>query len=801
MRELPEQWSVSYTVPGDDTPRHEQLITVLFLIGTLGVAIPVMLFLGVEPLTTQELIDAALIFVVYLSVASAGVVLNLRVRSLSLSLTDIPLVLCVLLLQPIMALTVVVCYLTVLWVFGRRVLVRAIFNLGNSAVELTIMYVLLRFLPVGELSNPWTWISVLIAVSVTGTSISVMVLGYLDFINGTKVSPFTRDIQIPQLLAGAFGTVVGCATVFLLEKSIWAAGPCVALICLAALFHQFVWGYSSRVKALNNFRDRADNVGEDERSVLQVLAEQASHLLSGCYAEVHVGTFGLPTDTQVLHAFKDYPDHPAFRRQREDKSVVVAVFDRDQGCQGIIRVAHRDHALGSFQPGQTRILRLLVGLASSRWRSAALFQRSQREGARDQLTGIGNRIFLLDFLADRKDAGRLVKMRIDMMARITTAFGIDVASGVIQQVVVLLEEFKATQEDVQIARVGDETFAVWLPGSCDTTVEQLHDIMGQEIVVGPLRITLDFAIGYTDVAPGTAAQSMLHQAHSAVTSAVLTRSAKPVRFDADDVALTRDRVALSEDLRHAIIECDIDLAFQPKIDPATGIVVGGEALARWYHHSRGFIPPDEFIELAENSNQMQAMTNLVLHRALTLCGFWQTEHPGVGVSINVSPKNLIDPLFADEVAEALEDHNVPASMLTIEVTETAMMTDPEAVVQGLQKLRQAGVAVSVDDFGTGYSSLSYLRDLPITEAKIDKSFVMSLSSDAKARNMIQHMVPLLHSVGVTVVAEGVEDQETREFLASVKCDFAQGYAIARPMAVEAFTEWLVTHELNPIGHK
>jgi EAL domain-containing protein (putative c-di-GMP-specific phosphodiesterase class I) len=250
------------------------------------------------------------------------------------------------------------------------------------------------------------------------------------------------------------------------------------------------------------------------------------------------------------------------------------------------------------------------------------------------------------------------------------------------------------------------------------------------------------------------------------------------------------RLGLVSELREAISAGGLQLFYQPKIglgDPAGSVSV--EALSRWIHPSRGFIAPDEFIAIAEQTGLIMPLTDWVVTTALTQCRTWLDDGVDVSISVNVSARVLRDPAFPSRLAEALEATRVPASRLTLEITETAIMDDVEHTVDVLWELRRAGVKLSIDDLGVGQSSLAYLKRLPVHEVKIDKSFVMSMVDDPDDDAIVCAVVGLAHRLGMTIVAEGVETERIRDRLVEIECDVAQGFWYSRPMPATDVVSW------------
>jgi diguanylate cyclase (GGDEF)-like protein len=246
---------------------------------------------------------------------------------------------------------------------------------------------------------------------------------------------------------------------------------------------------------------------------------------------------------------------------------------------------------------------------------------------------------------------------------------------------------------------------------------------------------------------------------------------------------SKDRLELIEDLLVAMADRAFYLCYQPQIDLHTGAVRGVEALIRWPHPTRGLVPPDVFIPLAERARLMGPLTDLVLSIALAQCAEWQTRGTSISVAVNISTTNLLDEGLPHRIAEHLHEHRLTPAQLVVEITETTLMVDPEQARRVINELHSLGVRISVDDFGTGYSSMAYLRDLPVDELKLDRVFLDGIADHPTGRTaaIARSTLHLGHALGVTVLAEGVEDAATLDLLTSWGYDSAQGYYLGRPV--------------------
>jgi EAL domain-containing protein (putative c-di-GMP-specific phosphodiesterase class I) len=291
---------------------------------------------------------------------------------------------------------------------------------------------------------------------------------------------------------------------------------------------------------------------------------------------------------------------------------------------------------------------------------------------------------------------------------------------------------------------------------------------------------------------GAEVGSLMRRADVAMYLAKETRSEIEVYDPARDRHST-NRLGLLAALRHAIDAGDLDLHYQPKVDLLSSGFVGMEALLRWNHPDRGPIAPDEFIPLAETSGLMHRLTSYVIDKALSQVAEWRTQGLDVVMAVNVSARDLHGGELARTISEGLARHRVPATHLQLELTERTLMAEHTRVMDTLDALEALDVSLSLDDFGTGYSSMFMLKRLPVTEIKVDRSFVSRLVEGDDDESIVRSIIELAHALGMQAVAEGVETEDTWQRLRALGCDSAQGFLIARPMPAEQATLWLHEH--------
>ncbi|WP_345770332.1 putative bifunctional diguanylate cyclase/phosphodiesterase [Blastococcus saxobsidens] len=344
-----------------------------------------------------------------------------------------------------------------------------------------------------------------------------------------------------------------------------------------------------------------------------------------------------------------------------------------------------------------------------------------------------------------------------------------------------------------LARLGGDEFAVLLPGAgLDDALlraERLRALVLEPFVVHGVRLHVGVSVGVaTGPVPAATVIELLRCADAAMYEAKNARDG--VRSYVPDVRSGGgDRLRTMEDLRTALDEGQLVVHLQPQVALHGRSVVGVEALVRWEHPERGLLSPAVVLPAAEQAGLLRPLTDAVLDLALRAAVRWWSTDP-VPVSVNLSAANVTDVDLPAKVAAALARHDLPAEALTLELVEDTLMTDPDRGRTVLGELRRLGVRTSIDDYGTGYSSLAYLRHLPADELKLDRSLTHDVGRDDRATAIVRHTVALAHDLGLTLVAEGVEDEATAAVLTDLGCDVAQGWAIARPMPVEDFLGWL-----------
>ncbi|WP_322999570.1 putative bifunctional diguanylate cyclase/phosphodiesterase [Castellaniella sp.] len=432
-----------------------------------------------------------------------------------------------------------------------------------------------------------------------------------------------------------------------------------------------------------------------------------------------------------------------------------------------------------------------------------LMQRAlAHQASHDSLTNLLNRGDILHRLQARTmqepdKAWMLVISNIDGFKEVNGALGHDVGDRLLQAVARRFRDHLGPA--CVLARLGSDEFTFLLdtadPARADAQVRGLLEAIREPFTVNALQVRINCSFGlaaYPEHAH--AADELIRCADTAMRRAKREGLGVAV-FDIRDRARVQDRQLLRADLRAALAQGQFLLHLQPKIalgseTLAAGTPVGFEALTRWQHPERGLVPPAQFIPVIEVSDLIHPFTRWVVDQAVAACVRLQAIHPGIVMAVNISARNLLDEYFPQQVEDALIHHSLDPSLLELEVTESVIMADPARSLRTLYALHALGVRLSIDDFGTGYSSFAYLNRLPVDALKIDQSFVAGMVGDADLRAIVRSIIEMSHTLGLQVIAEGIETCAVRDMLRDLGCDVGQGYGIGRPMPEDQAAAWL-----------
>nr|WKF62065.1 putative signaling protein [Paraburkholderia busanensis] len=432
----------------------------------------------------------------------------------------------------------------------------------------------------------------------------------------------------------------------------------------------------------------------------------------------------------------------------------------------------------------------------------------------DTLTGLPNRVSFnerlheaIDEAAKRNGSTAMLMLDMDRFKYVNDMLGHRIGDLLLHEVGNRLSACLPSPSDT-VARLGGDEFAVLLPdgdlNAARRVANRILKTLEQPILLEGQVVDVAASIGIvTFPHDGTDAHVLLRRADVAMYSAKRDNSSVSV-FAHHDELPGAERLSLMSGLRHAIEHGELRLYYQPKLDLATNTMAHVEALVRWEHPLRGMVPPGEFIPFAEQTGFIRRISRWVVGEAVAQCARWHAKGLELSVSVNVSARDLVGSDLPDVLAALLHNHGFAPRWLWIEITESALMDDPSHAMATLDRLHGLGIRLSIDDFGTGYSSLSYLKRMPVDELKIDRSFVTGMVKDASDEVIVRSTIALAHNMGLSVVAEGVEDAQTLERLRALGCDVAQGYHLSRPLTADALETWMARRadtaqhdEVNP----
>ncbi len=769
--------------------------------------------------------------------AELGVVhLRLGRDAYAFSMMEIPLVIGLFFIRPDL---LVLCRLAgalLAFVVRRKDVQKAAFNLALFSLE-TTGAVLIWHRVVGDRDplGPWGWAATVLAVLFTSVVSSTLVSAAITLASGARPRSLREVFSLGQLgdLANACFAMVAAYVLTHDWRGVWLLAVVLGVLVVAYQSYERARARSDSLEQVNRFTELIGRDVDVDAVVRSVLVEVAAALeverahlrltrpLEDARDWIYQEQVVAPQRSALVDGLVEHADGGAVVASRQQRSGTAALA-RELGVReavmvplrsvgevaGFLVVADRMSAVAPFTRTDVRQLQALANHAAVALENAVRaemiihqVEEREHEALHDELTGLANRRLLTHALERRltRASAALMLLDLDRFKDVNDTLGHEAGDRLLQTVAQRITE--ATPDGSLVARLGGDEFAVLLP----LTVAQdprecavmLREALARPLVLGASSVAVDASVGLATADKGESAASVLRWADLAMYAAKEARTG----LEAYRPALERydsSRLGLLADLREAVSLNRLDVAYQPKIDVGTGRVVGAEALARWRHPLVGDVRPDEFIPLAEHGTLITPLTMLVLRRALREAERWRARIPDFSVAVNISPRSLLDPTFVDQVARALAMVGLPSSALTLEITETSLMSDPERAIAALERLREIGLKLSVDDLGTGYSSLAYLQRLPVDEVKIDRSFLAEFTQPS-AQAVVGTIVELGHRLGKSVVAEGVEVSESFEALRTLGCDCAQGYWIAKPMPADDFSRFLGDEPPRAVG--
>ncbi len=764
-------------------------------------------------------------------------VLHVQVKreARTVSMSEIPLVLGMFFAPPLTTLLVRVLGAALVYAFYRRQTpLKLFFNTALNAAETAIALVLFRMVSrnmhgVGGRAYLGAYLGAAVASALAAISVVIVIYFYEGVLRPRDVMDSLRSAVPVAALTTTMGLIASACLILDLGTS-WLLGIAAVVVVLA---YRAYASLSERHLSLERLYRFSQVVGAkpEIEGVMRSVLGQARDLLRAERAELtfvpgegnglrvifdggerllreeatlpqedwlwkQVVAVGAPVLLQRGSKVAGARDYLAGRGMSE---AIVAPLRGESGVVGLVTVGDRMGSVRSFDASDVQLLETVANHASVALEHGRLVDRLRHEALHDSLTGLPNRAALEaavgEALAARTPTSGLALLLMDL-----DGFKeVNDTLGHLHGDLLLIEVGRRLRETVPdtafVARLGGDEFAVLLPGiaDADEALGVARDVLTALEVparVEDVRLEVGGSIGIA-LAPlhGREVGGLLKAADVAMYAAKTGRRGVEVYrrdLDGNDPA----RLLLATQLREGLAGDELKVFAQPLAHLVDGTVAGVELLVRWQHPDHGLMMPDTFIPIAEKTGLLRPLTTTVLGEGVAACARWLAEGRRLSVSVNLSPRSLLDPDLVPDVAALLRLHSVPAELLILEITESGVISELADTMSVLLKLRELGVQLSVDDFGTGYSSLSYLSRLPVNEVKIDRSFVAAMDDDPQAVAIVQSVVDLGQNLGLRVVAEGVESAGSWDLLASMGCDVAQGYLMARPMPLEAISTWM-----------
>lgn len=423
----------------------------------------------------------------------------------------------------------------------------------------------------------------------------------------------------------------------------------------------------------------------------------------------------------------------------------------------------------------------------------------------DSLTKLPNRNLFLNRLEQAIRVANISEshltvmiMDLDRFKEVNDILGHHVGDLLLKEVALRLQMVVDGECDT-IARLGGDEFAMILTIADDAAsviANKLLRAFDKSILLEGQEIIINTSIGFTHYPQhGEDVNSLLSNADIAMYAAK-ENNAGYVVYDASLAWQTQEHLSLMAELRYAIANDELTVYYQPKLDLATGLISHAEALLRWAHPQRGLVTSDNFIPFAEDTGFIVIITQWVVEKVMRQQQEWRKIGIMLNISINISARDLLTPKLPELFVKLMKTYDVPPQCLQLEITESSIMANPQVALNIMNELRDMGFSLSVDDYGTGYSSLSYLKKLPVSELKIDRSFVMQMEKDNNDAHIVLSTIDLAHNMGLRVVAEGVENKVIYDMLTAMSCDFVQGYFICQPVTAQNLLDVIKNHQLD-----
>jgi diguanylate cyclase (GGDEF)-like protein len=784
-----------------------------------------------RPHLLSPISSTLLYFLLFVAAEAAILKIEVRRHVFQTSATEIPLLLGLFYLQPIVLLVLRVLAAALMQIARHAQPVKAAFNVASIAAATSIAALIVASAGRLDISSPRTWLVLVGAVVVNILVTGLAVFGVISLVQG-RIAPADLSVTLlPSVMVATVNAIAGLIVLIVIQHSPWAVLLLLLLASAIVAIYRAYAQFLRQHRSLGQIYDLARVVAAHpyDGTIADVLLQRVRELMRAEYATLWMpaqarypeSLLSARADDRGLIDIAATPlgvrrravdsgetivvtpklgDEPLRSELRAvgTKDAIVVPLRSGGAVIGTLEVAGRMGDATYFTDEDARLLETIAAHASVAVENSRLVERLRFDANHDTLTGLPNRRRMMTALEEAvkvrapREVVAVMVFDVDSLRDVNDSLGHAAGDR-------LLVEFGRRLRELcppaaLVGRLGSDKFAVSIrmedTEAAVALAGSLREAVNLPMEIGSLNLDLDSAVGIS-VHPdhGSDPAALLQQADVAAHAA----KAQPHALQLFDPSLESGsirRLGLAGDLRRALEMSELELYFQPKVALATRQVVGVECLARWDHPVHGLVTPDDFVAVAEHTGQVGELTEFVLREGLTRAREWSEAGRSMPISINLSPRTLIDRDFPDLLAGLLAEYEVAPELLTLEITGDSVLSQADRQLPILRRLDALGVALSVDDFGTGSSSLEYLRRIPADEVKIDKSFVQGMATAPGDLAIVRAVVDLARHFHLRVVAEGVESERTLSLLADMGCDAGQGFLFSRPLPYDRLEAWL-----------
>jgi diguanylate cyclase (GGDEF)-like protein len=810
------------TATAEARPRLGSRLRVWLFILALACAAALIDVLVVADLHDVPLVGGAWWFVLVVGFVVADLVVvhvNIGRHAHTFTSSDIPLAAALLLMPHASLLTArVVAGVIGLGLIRRQPLTKLSFNLAQWSLGVVGAVALRSAISTGDFTTQRAALVALTCVLLTEVVSSLATSAVIALDGGKMSAPVVTRSVATVLLSGLANTALVLVAVTVIHvdwRFLWAVCVVAGFVAIA---HRSHLRLVRRHDALERLNATSRRLGRDLHAdaIAREIVIGAASTLNAATAQLDLlardesPPVCVHYDGSTVATLPSAPlDESAGTPRRRGRGRGITAPVRAKGTLLGHLTVTGSTSVSTFGVDEQHVLNTLAEHASTAltngWLADELREQlsdNEHQATHDALTGLPNRLMFERVVSAMLGNGReltVLLLDLDRFKEVNDTLGHAAGDALLKDAGERLKV--AVPRALCVARLGGDEFTILLTGADEavatSAAQAARDALLHPLEVASVAVSVDASIGVA-LAPahGSSCDDLLRHADVAMYAAKEGRGGVAVYardIDHNDAS----RLGLVVELRDAVQLDQLFLHFQTKVALLDGVDEGKvsvEALVRWNHPVRGLLPPDEFIGVAEQTGVIVALTDWVLATSLSQCRKWLDSRLDMSVAVNLSPRVLRDPTFPDRLGRLLEAHRVPAARLTLEITETAIMDDIAHAIEALWQLRQIGVRLSIDDLGVGHSSLAYLKQLPVHEVKIDKSFVLNIADDQDDDAIVCAVVGLAHRLRLSVVAEGVETVLARDRLVEIGCDVAQGYWYSRPLAAQDVMPWFAGRE-------